>query len=90
MPTYTAPIRDMKFVMQEMLNVGKLTEYERFAEADTDTLDAILEQSGRFSSEVLAPLNVVGDKRAVRAMMMARLRRQLALKKPINRLLKAA
>jgi len=61
MPTYTAPIRDMKFVMQEMLNVGKLTEYERFAEADTDTLDAILEQSGRFSSEVLAPLNVVGD-----------------------------
>ena len=57
MPTYTAPIRDMKFVMQEMLNVGKLTEYERFAEADTDTLEAILEQSGKFASEVLTPLN---------------------------------
>jgi alkylation response protein AidB-like acyl-CoA dehydrogenase len=51
----------MKFVMQEMLNVGSLTEYERFAEADIDTLDAILEHSGKFSSEVLAPLNVVGD-----------------------------
>ena len=61
MPIYNAPTRDMKFVMQEMLNVGDLTKYERFAEADTDTLDAILEQSGKFSSEVLAPLNVVGD-----------------------------
>jgi len=61
MPIYEAPLRDMKFVMQEMLDVGQLTEYERFTEADTDTLDAILEQSGKFSSEVLAPLNVVGD-----------------------------
>ena len=61
MPIYNAPIRDMKFVMQEMLDVGQLTSYEKFAEADTDTLDAILEQSGKFSSEVLAPLNVIGD-----------------------------
>jgi len=61
MPIYNAPIRDMKFVMQEMLDVGQLTQYERFAEADTDTLDAILEQSGKFASEVLTPLNVVGD-----------------------------
>ena len=61
MPIYNAPVRDMKFVMQEMLDVGQLTKYERFAEADTETLDAILEQSGKFASEVLAPLNVVGD-----------------------------
>ena len=61
MPSYNAPIRDMKFVMQEMLNVGQLTEYEKYAEADTDTLDAILEQSAKFTSEVLAPLNIIGD-----------------------------
>jgi len=61
MPIYNAPVRDMKFVMQEMLNVGQLTEYEKYAEADTETLDAILEQSAKFTSEVLAPLNVVGD-----------------------------
>ena len=61
MPSYNAPLRDIKFVMQEMLNVESLTEYENFAEADMDTLDAILEQSAKFSSEVLAPLNVVGD-----------------------------
>ena len=60
MPSYNAPLRDIKFVMQEMLNVESLTEYENFAEADMDTLDAILEQSAKFSSEVLAPLNVVG------------------------------
>ncbi|WP_418152450.1 acyl-CoA dehydrogenase C-terminal domain-containing protein [Litorimonas sp. RW-G-Af-16] len=61
MPTYNAPLRDMKFVMEEVLNVGQLTEYEKFAEADTETLDAILEQSAKFTSEVLAPLNAVGD-----------------------------
>ena len=61
MPIYNAPIRDMKFVMQEVLDVGQLTQYEKFSEADIDTLDAILEQSGKFSSEVLTPLNVVGD-----------------------------
>lgn len=61
MPVYNPPLRDMKFVMQEMLDVGDLTKYEKYAEADTDTLDAILEESAKFSSEVLAPLNVVGD-----------------------------
>lgn len=61
MPVYNAPLRDMKFVMQEVLNVGALQEYEKFAEADVETLDAILEQSAKFSSEVLTPLNMVGD-----------------------------
>ena len=61
MPIYNAPLRDMKFVMQEVLNVEQLTQYEKFAESDMDTLDAILEQSAKFSSEILAPLNVVGD-----------------------------
>jgi len=61
MPSYNAPLRDMKFVMQEMLDIKQLQDYEQFAEADMETLDAILEQSSKFSSEVLAPLNVVGD-----------------------------
>jgi len=61
MPVYNAPLRDMKFVMQEVLDIGSLQKYEKFAEADMDTLEAILEQSAKFSSEVLMPLNVVGD-----------------------------
>ena len=36
MPIYNAPIRDMKFVMQEVLDVGQLTQYEKFSEADID------------------------------------------------------
>ena len=62
MPTYNAPVRDIKFIMQEMLNVGDLTKYEKFSEADTETLDAIIDHGAKFSSEILAPLNVVGDK----------------------------
>ena len=61
MPSYNAPLRDMNFVLNEVLNVGQLTEYERFAEAETDILSAILEEGAKFSREVLAPLNVVGD-----------------------------
>jgi len=61
MPSYDAPIKDMTFVMNEVLNAGQLTEYERFAEAETDILSAILEEGGKFSKEVLAPLNIVGD-----------------------------
>ena len=61
MPSYNAPLRDMKFVLQEVLDVEQLQKYEKYAEADMDTLDAILEQSSKFAAEVLAPLNVVGD-----------------------------
>jgi len=61
MPSYNAPTRDMEFVLNEVLNAGQLTEFERFAEAETDILSAILEEGGKFAREVLAPLNVVGD-----------------------------
>ena len=61
MPSYNAPLRDMNFVLNEVLNAGQLTQYERFAEAETDILSAILEEGAKFSREVLAPLNVVGD-----------------------------
>ncbi|MEN9017496.1 MAG: acyl-CoA dehydrogenase N-terminal domain-containing protein, partial [Hellea sp.] len=62
MPVYNAPVRDMKFIMQEMLNIGDLTKYKKFAEADIETLDAIIDHGAKFASEVLAPLNVIGDK----------------------------
>ncbi|WP_017932373.1 acyl-CoA dehydrogenase C-terminal domain-containing protein [Robiginitomaculum antarcticum] len=61
MPIYNAPTRDQKFVMHEMLNAVQLSEYERFADVDTDLIDAVLEESAKFSTEVLTPLNVVGD-----------------------------
>lgn len=61
MPIYNAPLQDMKFVLHEVLNTAQLADYERFADAEADLIDAVLEEGAKFASEVLAPLNSVGD-----------------------------
>ncbi len=60
MPTYTAPTKDMQFVLHEMLNVTS-QDVPGYDELDADFTGAILEEAGKISSEVLQPLNVVGD-----------------------------
>jgi alkylation response protein AidB-like acyl-CoA dehydrogenase len=62
MPTYTPPLRDMQFVMHELLNVTE--EYKaipRHADVDADTINAVLEEGGKFAAEVTFPLNISGD-----------------------------
>src|SRR6187402_1871527 len=62
MPVYNPPLRDMQFVMHEVLKVTD--EYKampRHAEVDVDTINAILEEGGKFASEVTFPLNISGD-----------------------------
>jgi 3-(methylsulfanyl)propanoyl-CoA dehydrogenase len=62
MSTYHAPLKDMLFVMKELAGleqVGKLPGYE---DATVDTVTAILEEAAKFATEVLDPLNVVGDR----------------------------
>ena len=62
MPQYTPPLRDMQFVMHELLGaVDELKRIPRHAEVDADTLNAVLEQAGTFAVEVTAPLNGPGD-----------------------------
>jgi alkylation response protein AidB-like acyl-CoA dehydrogenase len=62
MPTYTPPLRDMQFVMHELLNVTEeLKTIGKYADADTDTINAVLEEGGKFASEVAFPLNISGD-----------------------------
>ncbi|WP_371396560.1 acyl-CoA dehydrogenase C-terminal domain-containing protein [Fretibacter rubidus] len=62
MPSYNAPIRDMQFVIHEMLNATEtLTKYAKFEDAERDLFDAIMEEGAKFTSEVLTPLNAVGD-----------------------------
>jgi alkylation response protein AidB-like acyl-CoA dehydrogenase len=62
MPQYTPPLRDMQFVMHELLGaVDELKLIPRHAEIDADTLNAVLEQAGTFAAEVTAPLNGSGD-----------------------------
>jgi alkylation response protein AidB-like acyl-CoA dehydrogenase len=62
MPAYTPPLRDMQFVMHEVLKVGdELKAIPRHAEVDADTINAVIEEGGKFAAEVLFPLNMSGD-----------------------------
>jgi alkylation response protein AidB-like acyl-CoA dehydrogenase len=62
MPHYTPPLRDMRFVLHELLQVtDELKLLPKHAEIDVDTINAVLEQGGKFCAEVLAPLNQSGD-----------------------------
>jgi alkylation response protein AidB-like acyl-CoA dehydrogenase len=62
MPSYTPPMRDMQFVMHEVLNVvGDLQGIPKHADIDADTINAVLEEGGKFASEVAFPLNISGD-----------------------------
>ncbi|MGJ7566617.1 acyl-CoA dehydrogenase C-terminal domain-containing protein [Variovorax sp. GB1R11] len=62
MPTYTPPVRDMQFVLHEMLNVAEeLKALPAHAETDADTINAVIEEAGKFAAEVTFPLNISGD-----------------------------
>lgn len=62
MPQYTPPLRDMQFVLHEVLDaVGQLQVCPPHAELDVETFNAVLEEAGRFAAEVVFPLNVSGD-----------------------------
>ena len=62
MPTYTPPLRDMQFLMHELFQVAdEYREMPAYKEVDADTINAILEEGGKFASEVTFPLNISGD-----------------------------
>ncbi len=62
MPSYTAPLEDMVFVLDEVLGFSeKLKSWPKHQEFDLQILQEILNQSARFAEEVIQPLNQVGD-----------------------------
>ena len=62
MPTYTPPLRDMQFLMHEVFKItDDYKQMPAFAEVDADTVNAVLEEAGKFAANVTFPLNLSGD-----------------------------
>jgi alkylation response protein AidB-like acyl-CoA dehydrogenase len=61
MQTYTAPLRDMRFVLHELHDSGALTQLPGLEEMTPDLLNTVLEEAGKFIGSVLLPLNASGD-----------------------------
>jgi alkylation response protein AidB-like acyl-CoA dehydrogenase len=65
MSTYEAPIKDMQFVICELAGLDQITALPGWQETDQEVVSAILQEASRFASEVLTPLNRVGDQAGV-------------------------
>ncbi len=61
MPIYTAPAKDMQFLLHDVLQVSK-ADIPGYEDLDASFTSAVLEEAGKVASEVLAPLNAVGDR----------------------------
>src|SRR5258708_30006681 len=61
MTTYRAPVRDMNFLLDDVLKIDRLNNLPGFSEAPRDVRNAILSEAARLSEEVLHPLNARGD-----------------------------
>jgi alkylation response protein AidB-like acyl-CoA dehydrogenase len=62
MTQYAAPVNDMKFVLNDVLQISKYSNLPGFSEVSDDLLDAILEEGGKLAENVLHPINHSGDK----------------------------
>ena len=62
MPSYNPPLRDMQFLMHEVFKVtDDYRQMTAHAEVDADTINAVLEEAGKFAANVTFPLNISGD-----------------------------
>ena len=61
MTGYTAPVREMRFVLDHVVDYAEIAAIPAYAEATPDVVDAILEEAGKLAREVIAPTNRAGD-----------------------------
>jgi len=66
MTDYTPPLRDLQFVLDELVGMGALATLPGWAKVGSDDVAAILDQAGRFAAEVMEPLNRTGDMKGSR------------------------
>ncbi|KRB73581.1 acyl-CoA dehydrogenase [Noviherbaspirillum sp. Root189] len=60
--SYVAPLKDMLFVINELAGLSEVNALPGCEDASPETVEAVLEENAKFCSEVVAPLNVIGDK----------------------------
>jgi alkylation response protein AidB-like acyl-CoA dehydrogenase len=58
---YKAPINDIKFILFDVLGADKLHELDKYSEATPDIISAVIEEAGKLATEVLQPVNKIGD-----------------------------
>jgi alkylation response protein AidB-like acyl-CoA dehydrogenase len=61
MTVYKAPLRDYRFILQELFDVGEIAKLKGYEEATPDLFDSVLEEGAKLCEEVLLPLNRSGD-----------------------------
>lgn len=66
MPVYRAPLRDMMFVLKDVIGTEKLREYPKYSEISDDLIEAVLTEGAKFTENVLFPLNLPADKEGCR------------------------
>lgn len=66
MTTYVPPINDMRFVLEELCSLENISTLPGLEEASPDLVSAVIEEAGRLSGEVLAPINQEGDQQGSR------------------------
>jgi 3-(methylthio)propanoyl-CoA dehydrogenase len=66
MDTYTAPLRDIRFVLEHVTPLVELTALEDFAHAEPELVAGLLEEAGRFASQAIAPTNREGDEQGAK------------------------
>ncbi len=66
MSDYRAPVKDMRFVMDEIVGLDEIAQLPGYEEATPDMADAILDEAAKFTGGVLAPLNRIGDQQGCR------------------------
>jgi acyl-CoA dehydrogenase len=66
MPSYKAPVDDVMFLLGDVFHIDRYNNLPGFADATPDLIEAVLAEAGKFCSDVLTPLNRVGDKEGCR------------------------
>ena len=66
MSTYTAPMKDMQFVLHELAGLDAIARLPGYGDVSTELVDAVLEGAATFSGEVWGPLNKVGDQQGLK------------------------